>query len=39
VILSLMSYVLASILLGIVTSYLIEKPFLKIRDKYFPRKA
>jgi peptidoglycan/LPS O-acetylase OafA/YrhL len=35
---SFVSYVLVSILLGISTSYLIEIPFLRIRDKYFPRR-
>jgi peptidoglycan/LPS O-acetylase OafA/YrhL len=36
--LSFAVYFVLSIILGIVLSMLIEKPFLAIRDKYFPRR-
>lgn len=37
--LSFVTYFLTSILLGIMVSYLIEKPSLRLRDKYFPRRT
>lgn len=39
VVVSFILYSAGSILLGIITSKLIEIPFLKVRDKYFPRRA